>query len=253
MKLNTLAKLSLIGLFYIYIIKLIDTLHHGVFGPVAFIGIIVGFNILAEIAQFLFFIALYKCFLALDGEKLQYAGMLAIIGSGIGLLPKFFALAVLIQHQSLFFWVRHGSLIGAFCPWLSALFLPSILLDCFIEFRDQAKYRLQKGLHCGSNRLVDNVFSPFAGAYKFSYCGQIGFDGRSHGFRPFYIHYDINSHFSMLACFLQSFYHSRSFQPTQSRILKRRLVFIAFVPEDFKNQPCRSRIPKSEYAWTYVV
>lgn len=123
MKLNTLEKLSLIGLFYIYIIKLIDTLHHGVFGPIAFIGIIVGFNILAGIAQFLFFIALYKCFLALDGEKLQYAGMLAIIGSGIGLLPKFFALAVLIQHQSLFFLIRHGSLIGAFCPWLSALFL----------------------------------------------------------------------------------------------------------------------------------
>jgi len=88
MKLNTLAKLSLIGLFYIYIIKLIDTLHHGIFGPVVFIGIIVGFNILAGIAQFLFFIALYKCFLSVDGRKLQNAGILAIIGSAIGLSSR---------------------------------------------------------------------------------------------------------------------------------------------------------------------
>jgi hypothetical protein len=54
MKLNTLAKLALIGLFYIYIIKLIDTLHNGILGTVAFVGIIAGFNILAGIAQFLF-------------------------------------------------------------------------------------------------------------------------------------------------------------------------------------------------------
>jgi hypothetical protein len=137
MKLNTLAKLALIGLFYIYIIKLIGTLYHGIFGPVAYVSIIAGFNILAGIAQFLFFIALYKCFLSVDGKQLQYAGMLAIFGSGIGLLSKLFALAVLIQHQSLFFLVRHGSQIGAFCPWLSALFLLAfcsiVLLDSDIR------------------------------------------------------------------------------------------------------------------------
>jgi hypothetical protein len=133
MKLNTLAKLALIGLFYIYIIKLIGTLYHGILGPVAFVAIIAGFNILAGIAQLLFFIALYKYFLSVDGKKLQYAGMLAIIGSGIGLLTKFFALAVLIQHQSLFFLIRHGSLFGAFCPWLSALFL---LAFCSIVLSD---------------------------------------------------------------------------------------------------------------------
>jgi hypothetical protein len=123
MKLNTLAKLALIGLVYFYIIKLIDTLHHGILGPVAFVRIIAGFNILAGTAQFLFFIALYRYFISANRRKLQNAGILAIIGSAIGLLPKFSALAVLLQHQSLFFLIRHGSQIGAFCPWLSALFL----------------------------------------------------------------------------------------------------------------------------------
>jgi len=137
MKLNTLAKLALIGLIYIYIIKLIDTLHHGILGPVAFVGIIAGFNILAGIAQFLFFIALYRYFISINRRKLQNADILAIIGSAIGLLPKFSALAVLLQHQSLFFLIRHVSQIGAFCPWLSALFLIAfcsiVLLDSDIR------------------------------------------------------------------------------------------------------------------------
>jgi hypothetical protein len=137
MKLNTLAKLALIGLFYIYIIKLIDTLHNGILGTVAFVGIIAGFNILAGIAQFLFFIALYRYFISANERKLQNVGILAIIGSAIGLLPKFSALAVLLQHQSLFSFIRLGSQIGAFCPWLSALFLLSfcsiVLLDSDIR------------------------------------------------------------------------------------------------------------------------
>jgi hypothetical protein len=133
MKISTLAKFALIGLFYIYIIKLIDTLHHGIFGPVAFVGIITGFNILAGIAQFVFFIALYKYLLSVNRRKLQNAGILAIIGSAIGLLPKFSALAVLLQHQLLFFLIRHGSHIGAFCLWLSALFL---LAFCSIVLSD---------------------------------------------------------------------------------------------------------------------
>jgi hypothetical protein len=59
--------------------------------------------------------------------------MLAIIGSSIGLLPKLLALAVLFHHQSLFFFIRHGSQIGAFCPWLSAFFL---LSSCAIFLSD---------------------------------------------------------------------------------------------------------------------
>ena len=55
MNINTLARLALIGLVYIYVSKLIDTLFHGLFRPVAFAGIIVGLNILAGIAQFTFF------------------------------------------------------------------------------------------------------------------------------------------------------------------------------------------------------
>jgi hypothetical protein len=41
MKLGTLAKLGVTGLFYIYIAKLIDTLYPGIFRPAAFICLLV--------------------------------------------------------------------------------------------------------------------------------------------------------------------------------------------------------------------
>jgi hypothetical protein len=123
------AKFALIGLVYIYTSKLISTLFLGIFRSAAFTGIIVGLTILAGIAQFVFFIALYKYYVTRPEKNLQHAGLLAIIGSAIGLVPKLLALAVLFQHQPLFFLIRHASRIGAFCPWLSAFFL---LASCSI-------------------------------------------------------------------------------------------------------------------------
>jgi hypothetical protein len=58
MKINTLAKLTLIGLVYIYTVKLIDTLYHGIFKPVPVTGAIVGLNILSGFVQLIF----YKAF-----------------------------------------------------------------------------------------------------------------------------------------------------------------------------------------------
>jgi hypothetical protein len=63
MRISTLAKFALIGLVFIYTSKLIDTLFDGIFRPAIFAQIIVGLTILAGIAQFVFFIALYKYFL----------------------------------------------------------------------------------------------------------------------------------------------------------------------------------------------
>ena len=55
MNVNTLAKLTLFGLAYIYTTKLIDTLYHGIFRPAPLVGTIVGLNILAGMVQLLVF------------------------------------------------------------------------------------------------------------------------------------------------------------------------------------------------------
>jgi hypothetical protein len=140
MQLNTLAKLSLIGLIYIYASRLIDTLYHGIFSPTAFAAVIVGLNILAGMALFAFFISFYRYIGKKTGKILQFASILAIAGSAIGLLPKFYALAVLFQHESLFFFLRYGRQIKVFCPWFSACLLLSFsiifVLNPYIR-RDQ--------------------------------------------------------------------------------------------------------------------
>jgi len=59
MNINTLAKLTLFGLAYIYTAKLIDTLFHGIFRPAALAAPVVGLNILAGLVQLIFFITLY--------------------------------------------------------------------------------------------------------------------------------------------------------------------------------------------------
>ena len=143
MNLNTMAKPALIGLVYIYAAKLIDTIYPGLFRPAAFAGIIVGLNILAGAAQFVFFIFLYKYIESRTGKKWQLAGILAIIGSAVSILPKFLALAVLLQPQSLFSLIRHGNQIGIFCPWLSTFLLLSFAI-IFLADRDIRRDKILK-------------------------------------------------------------------------------------------------------------
>ncbi|MBW1693848.1 MAG: hypothetical protein JRJ41_06775 [Deltaproteobacteria bacterium] len=66
----------------------------------------------------------------------------AIFGSAVSLLPKLLAMAFLFQPQSLFFFIRHGTQIGAFYPWLAAVLL---LIFSLIFFFDSG-FRRDKSL-----------------------------------------------------------------------------------------------------------
>jgi hypothetical protein len=134
MNTNTLAKLTLFGLAYIYTAKLIDTFCHGIFRPVAVAGTVVGLNLLAGLVQLLFFIVLYQQFVPKDKQALKIAAWLAIIGSALALLPKLLAMCLLFQPQSLFFFIRHGTQISAFSPWLTAVLLLAFSLSFFFNY-----------------------------------------------------------------------------------------------------------------------
>ena len=133
MNINTLAKLTLFGLAYIYTVRLIDTIYHGIFRPAAVAGTVVGLNIMAGLVQLLFFIVLCQQFVPEDKPALRTASWLAIIGSGIGLLPKLLAMAVLFQPQPLFFFIRYRAQITAFCPWMTAVLLLAFSLVFFFD------------------------------------------------------------------------------------------------------------------------
>ena len=133
MKISTVAKLTLFGLAYIYTIKLIDTIYHGIFRPAAVAGTVVGLNIMAGVVQLIFFIVLYQQFVPEDKPALRTASWLAIIGSTVGLLPKLLAMIVLFQPQPLFFFIRCGTQVGAFCPWLTAVLLLAFSLVFFFD------------------------------------------------------------------------------------------------------------------------
>jgi hypothetical protein len=130
MNLCTLAKLSFIGLGYIYAAKLVDTIYHGVFHSSAVVMTVVTLNILAGLVQLLFFVALYQQFVPKGQKTLRIAGWLGIIGSAIGMLPKLLAFNFLLQPQTPSALIVYGVQIKAFAPLLTALllFLFSIII-----------------------------------------------------------------------------------------------------------------------------
>ena len=118
-----LAKLTILGLVYVYSVKLIDTLYQGIFSPAAFAMAVVVLNIMSGLIQISFFIALYCQFVPRDKQILMVAAWFAIIGSAIGMLPKLLAMALLLQEPFLFILIRHGNQIRVLCPWSSATLL----------------------------------------------------------------------------------------------------------------------------------
>jgi hypothetical protein len=133
---KTLAKLTFWGLAYIYTAKLIDTLFHGILFNHSLLSVmIVGLNILAGLVQLLFFIALYRQFVPKDKQTLRIATWSAIVGSISGMLPKLLAMLLLFQQESLFFIIRFGTQIKAFCPWLAAVLLLAFSLIFFFDYR----------------------------------------------------------------------------------------------------------------------
>jgi hypothetical protein len=119
-KLSTLAKLTLLGLVYVYRVKLIDTLYHGIFSPSAVAMVVIGLNILAGLIQLSFFVEPYRQFVPKDKQALMVAAWLTIIGSAVAMLPKFLAMVLLLQKPFLFILLRYGNQIRVLCPWLSA-------------------------------------------------------------------------------------------------------------------------------------
>ena len=150
MNINTLAKLTFFGLAYVYMVKLIDTLFQGIFRPAALAGSAVGLNILAGLVQLIFFIVLYQQFVPKDKQALKIASWLAIIGSAIGLLPKLLAMGLLFQQHSLFFFIRCGTQIKAFCPWLTAVLLLVFSLLFFFDYRFRQDRSLKYAFAAGA-------------------------------------------------------------------------------------------------------
>ena len=135
LKISTLAKLALIGLVYVYTVKLIDTLYHGIFSPSAVAVTVVALNILAGLIQITFFVELYRQFVPKDNQVLIGAAWLSIIGSTIAMPPKFLAMALLVQKQFLFNFLRSGNQIRVICPSLSATLLCVFCIIFLIKYR----------------------------------------------------------------------------------------------------------------------
>ncbi len=91
--------------------------------------VIVSLNILAGIAQFLFF---YKLKSSTSGNGIFFgiAGWAGMIGSLINILPKMLALSVLLQFYFSFNLLKESQLIAVLSPWLGSV----LLLCCCLLF-----------------------------------------------------------------------------------------------------------------------
>lgn len=120
--LSSSARLAFIGLSYIYIVKFIDTLWHGIFVIPTISFVVVCLNILAGIAQFLFFYKL-KSSTSNSGILAEIAGWTGMLGALINILPKLLALSVLLQFYFSFNLINNSQLIAVLSPWLGNVML----------------------------------------------------------------------------------------------------------------------------------
>lgn len=120
--LSSSARLAFIGFSYIYIVKFIDTLWHGIFVIPTISFVVVCLNILAGIAQFLFFYKL-KSSTSNSGILAEIAGWTGMLGALINILPKLLALSVLLQFYFSFNLINNSQLIAVLSPWLGNVML----------------------------------------------------------------------------------------------------------------------------------
>ena len=135
--LSSSARLAFVGLLYIYLVKFIDTLWHGIFAGAAISFSVVGLNILAGFAQCLFFYKL-KDATSADGLLYSVAGWAGIWGALINMLPKGLALSVLLQYYFSIALTKHSQVIAVLSPLLGAIML---LGCCSLFFFLSAKNR----------------------------------------------------------------------------------------------------------------
>ena len=150
MSIPSLAKLSFIGLVYVYAVKMTDSFFHGIFRPAALAGVIVALSILAGIVQFLFFVEFYRKLVPQGKLSLKIAAWFSICGAAAGLLPKFLAMSLLLQIPILFPLIRHSQPISAFCPWLSATLLFLFGFTFSIEYQRNGNRNLFFALTAGA-------------------------------------------------------------------------------------------------------
>ncbi len=120
--LSSSARLAFIGLGYIYLVKLIDTLWHGIFSNPTISFVVICLNILAGIAQLLFFYKL-KSSTSNSGMYSSIAGWAGIIGALITIIPKILALSMLLQFYFSFNLTNNSQSIHVFSLWLGAVML----------------------------------------------------------------------------------------------------------------------------------
>lgn len=120
--LSSSAKLAFIGLSYVYIVKFIDTLWHGIFANPAISFVVVCLNILAGISQLLFFYKLKESTLN-SRIPVYFAGWTGVIGALINILPKILALSFLLQFYFSFKLIKNSELIALLSPWVGAVML----------------------------------------------------------------------------------------------------------------------------------
>lgn len=133
LNLSLVSRAALIGLTYIYAVKIIDTFWHGLFTQPALALSVAGLNILAGIAQLVFYVKLPSAIILTNRPLLLLAGWLGITGSAISILPKLLALALLYQKALFFPLLRNGHLVALFSPWLGAVLLFSCCMIFFLN------------------------------------------------------------------------------------------------------------------------
>lgn len=122
LSLSSCARLAFIGLNYVYIVKFIDTLWHGIFANPTISFLVVSLNILAGIAHFLFFYKL-QSLSKNSGILAHTAGWIGVLGALINIFPKLLALSVFLQFYFSFNLIRKSHAISILGPWLGAVML----------------------------------------------------------------------------------------------------------------------------------
>ena len=144
-KINTLAKLTLIGLTYVYAVKLIDTLSHGIFSPAAVAMAVVGLSILAGLIQISFFIELYRRFVPKDRQISNgwLHGCAIIRISHCVCSPNCWRWPFYYKSRSYSILIRYGNQIRVLCPWLSATLLCVFCMIFLLKYRFNGKRSLK--------------------------------------------------------------------------------------------------------------
>ena len=177
--LSSSARLALIGLSYIYIVKLIDTLWHGIRANPVISFVVVCLTIIAGIAQFLFFCKL-KTSTSNSGILADNAGWIGVVGSLINILPKILALLVLLQFYFSLSLSKNTHLIAVLSPWLASvmLFVSCLLFCLFTAKIGKSKTRFFLFGFIGylviAATLSTLVLSYFSGAQVNWQVGEVG-------------------------------------------------------------------------------